>query len=262
MSDLAKLDPLNPFNYLFDPWDKEILRSQRGVGYQITNPDQFGARQLNYLRHMMQERVELLWCFKHMWSLDIPELNDEKFKKFEPRGLLLQQRLRLCIQCHWYYKTVNSDVTYRDAGHWFEECRVDSNQETATSIFAEPEQKRGSKKANIEICRERLHNLQCGDNPYSANDMPNFWTLIEVAQRFGHKDNTHKIPDIANAWTAYLKAYSAYITFMDRSPDVGHWFLFNNQLMLQQGKGNAVKEIMPKQTKTLNRIYKKPRKLI
>ena len=248
---------VNPSQYLFDPWDKEIFAREyeRGVTWQFRNTKYEGAYFINYIIYKSQEKVSLLWCFKHMWNLDIPILNEfDEYKKHEKKGLLLQQMLRLCIQCHWYYKQINPDVTYRDAGNWFNDCRQDCDQIVASSIFNRPDQKRGSKRADVKRLRDvELFSLIGGYNPHSKDESPHLWTLIETSIRLGHTDSDTKIPDVARVWEEYLKAYNAYITFIDRSPDYGSLFTSRGKVLLQCGRGNTIKEIVPKESKKLNK---------
>jgi len=247
---------INPAIYLADPWDKEILKSQKGVSMTTEDLKSFTARWAEYFFvYRQQEYIALLWCFKHEWGLKIPELRYRIFKKFESRGILLQKRLQLCIQCHPYYSRCFGDTNYRDAGHWFEEIRIDINQVNANHIFSQPEQDRGNKKADTKRHRETLNALKCGENPCDETNTPHLWKLIEIGLNFGNKGSRQQMQSISNAWTAYLKAYSAYITDKDRSTDHGDFFISNGNLMMHKGKGNAAKPVLADWLKEQQNIF-------
>ena len=229
MSELSGL--IYPNIYLEEPWKNEIP-SPKGISWTPYKDDSYEARFVNFVRYRHQTNVELLWCIKHEWGIKIPELHQQKFKKFESRGLVLQQRLRLCIQVHAYYPS-----GYRNAAHWFGEILRDSDQCNADYIFNQSEQSRGNKKSGIQNHREILHNLKCGDNPFDERELPNLSQLIDIAILHGHKDSQQKLKPIADTWKAYLKAYSAHITFRDRSEDHCDFYISDDNLMVQRGKG-------------------------
>jgi len=249
MSELNGL--IHPNIYLEEPWANEIP-SPKGISWTHNKDDSFGARLINFERYRLQTNVALLWCIKHEWGIKIPELRQQKFKKFETRGLVLQQRLRLCIQIHPYYPS-----GYRNAAHWFAEILRDSDQINAEYIFNQPEQSRGNKKGDIQKHREILHDLKCGDNPFDKRELPNLSQLIDIAILHGHKDNKQKLKPIADTWKAYLNAYAAYITFRDRSEDHCDFYISDNKLMVQRGKGGGQQTFLPKAVKEFSEIHKR-----
>jgi|GEM_PF-2066847 len=240
MSELIGLGLIQPNIYLREPWKNEIPSSKE-ISWTYNNLDSFGARLVNFERYKHQENVALLWCIKHEWGIKIPELSSEKFKKFESRGLVLQQRLRLCIQIHPYYPS-----GYRNAAHWFANILRDSDQINGEYFFNQPEQSRGNKKSDIQNHRENLLALKCGENTCDKEKLPNLSHLIDLAILHGHKDSQQKLKPIADTWKAYLKAYSAHITFQDRSGNYGDFYISDNKLMIQRGKGSAQYPFLPK----------------
>ena len=249
MSELNGL--IHPNIYLEEPWKNEIP-SPKGISWTHNKDDSYEARFINFERYRHQTNVELLWCIKHEWGIKIPELSQKKFKKFESRGLVLQQRLRLCIQIHPYYPS-----GYRNAAHWFAEILRDSDQINAEYIFNQPEQSRGNKKSDIQTHRKILYDLKGGKNPFDERELPNLSQLIEIAILHGHKDSQQKRKPIADTWEAFLRAYSAYITFRDRSEDHCDFYVSDNKLMVQRGKGGGQQSFLPKAVKEFSEIHKR-----
>lgn len=243
---------ISPSIYLDEPWRSEIPANREVYLPEVPYGDAV-ERYLNYeFRYRLHEQIALLWCFKHEWGLKIPELRKKLYKKFESRGLFLQQILRLCIQVHTYYAS-----GYRNAAHWFAEILADFDQDKCKEIFTEVARDRGNKKADTSQLRDNLEGLKCGENPYIERDMPHFILLIDLAIRHGHKDSQQQIKSIADTWKAFIKAYSAYITFRNKSSDVGDFFISREgKLCLQQGQGQSIKPFL-EQVATLLKAHKK-----
>lgn len=243
---------ISPSIYLDEPWRSEIPADRDLYLPEVPHGDAV-ERYLNYeFRYGLHEHFALLWCFKHEWGLKIPELRKRLYKKFEPRGLFLQQILRLCIQVHTYY---SSD--YRNAAHWFAEILADFDKDKCKEIFSEEVRNRGNKKADTKQLRDNLMDLKCGENPYIEREMPHVKLLIDLVILHGHKDSKQPIKSIADTWKAFIKAYSGYITFRDRSNDVGDFFISREgKLSLQQGKGQSIKPFLEKEA-ILFKIHKK-----
>ena len=242
---------ISPSIYLDEPWRSEIPANRDVYLPEVPFGDVI-ERYLNYERYRLHEQTALLWCFKHEWGLKIPELRQKLYKKFESRGLFLQQILRLCIQVHTYYFS-----GYRNAAHWFAEILADFDQDKCKEIFSEVAQDRGNKKADTSQLRKNLESLKCGENPYINRETPHFLLLINLAILHGHKDSQQQIKSIADTWKAFIKASSAYITFRNKSSDVGDFFISREgKLCLQQGQGQSIKPFL-EEVATLLKTHKK-----
>jgi hypothetical protein len=243
---------LRPSFFLQEPWRSELPADNRDIetleaqyGGSIVNRDielskapcgGYRARSLKYSDYREQEDISQRWCFKMQWGLDSPELDRPENQKFKPRGLVLQQILRLCIQIHSipFYSHL-----YRNPAHWFAEIMADFDDINRREIFSEPERNRGKKRDEIKKCRQECAALKDGRNPYT--EMHNFQELINLALDHGGIDSEQPVPDVVSVFRDFVKALSAYVTYRDRSPDIRDLFISGRHLRAQDGKSSSSK---------------------
>lgn len=147
----------------------------------------------------------------------------------EAWGNVVHQFLELAIQCHALPSEENSK--YKNAAEWFTGVVHELKGAQLRGIF-KPGSK--SKKESVSKFRSMLKGLKEDINPFNPALEPHTFRLVECAIRIQClSDNWRK-----NHWVPFLKAWSAFVTNLDRNPA---WRMIertdDGQFVAQKGRG-------------------------
>lgn len=146
----------------------------------------------------------LFWVAKLKWDLKglklpsyVPRKNRETFK---PMGAVFRRLLEFCIQCH----LVDSDChdEYDDPAEWFAYI--------FTELFgsADSRLRNEGQDEYIKSLQKENKLLRCYKNPYSENEDPHTYKLIESAFILRSCSKVFR----KDCWNHYLTARSAWVT--------------------------------------------------
>lgn len=199
----------------------------------------------------------LHWVIKKKWiSKHKVPISPKYVKFYEPKGEQLYRILEMCIQCH----STPWGAHYSNAAQWFSAIVATERGMEIDYVLNESEKAKGKEgngktKDNRVYKNDMLYHhwevikiLQYAGNdviktpmkkPYSPNEMPHHYCLIEAASDLARNSDIFK----KQFWNPYLAAYRKWIVSLNDPFWQAVW-VDQGKLKAKLGRGNGVKTIL------------------